>query len=168
MDKQVDGGITLPMDGQCLSCASLKAENASLKAKSLQEQAEIAALDSALTALKGDYERLEEKNAKLTEELAAYPADWLTDSSLKTWFPLTAEEVEKLKAEIQKLRAVHASELGVCEQHCEVVKKLREAMPPATNLRALANVLEECDFKRLPEELRSWASRIEALKGEKG
>lgn len=30
--------------------------------------------------------------------------------------------------EIAQLRAVHEAELGVCEQHCEVVKRLRETL----------------------------------------
>lgn len=35
---------------------------------------------------------------ELEEELARYTAKWWTDSSLETWFPLTAEEMERLKA----------------------------------------------------------------------
>ncbi|MFC3338171.1 hypothetical protein [Paracandidimonas soli] len=41
----------------------------------------------------------------MMEHLAAYPADWREDSSLETWFPLTAEQVRAQAAEIDGLRA---------------------------------------------------------------
>lgn len=34
----------------------------------------------------------------------ALPGNWLTDSSLETWFPLTAEEFERTKTERDRLR----------------------------------------------------------------
>ena len=34
------------------------------------------------------------------EQVAALPADWRTDSSLETWFPRTAEELTRLRAQI--------------------------------------------------------------------
>lgn len=37
-------------------------------------------------------------------QLAAYPADWRGDSSLETWFPLTAEQLKAQTAEIARLR----------------------------------------------------------------
>ena len=36
--------------------------------------------------------------------------------------------LEILKAENARLRAVHEAELGVCEEYCEVVAQLREAL----------------------------------------
>ena len=36
----------------------------------------------------------------LAAKLAILPADWEIDCSLKTWFPLTAEELERLRSEI--------------------------------------------------------------------
>lgn len=38
-------------------------------------------------------------------QLAAYPADWRSDSSLETWFPLTAEQLKAQAAEIARLKA---------------------------------------------------------------
>jgi len=41
------------------------------------------------------------------------------------------EEIDRLTAELKKLegyRKVHESELGVCEQHCEVVQELRDLL----------------------------------------
>lgn len=37
-------------------------------------------------------------------QLAAYPADWREDSSLETWFPLTAEQLKAQTADIARLR----------------------------------------------------------------
>ena len=53
-------------------------------------QAENAALRSELAALKAREDRL--------------PADWFTDSSLETWFPLTAEELHRAKERINDLQ----------------------------------------------------------------
>lgn len=39
--------------------------------------------------------------------------------------------------EIAQLRAVHEAELGVCEQHCEVVKRLRELLREWTDMDPL-------------------------------
>jgi hypothetical protein len=35
----------------------------------------------------------------------ALPADWFEDSSLETWFPLTAEELKRTKEENVKLKS---------------------------------------------------------------
>jgi len=53
--------------------------------------------------------------------------------------------------EIAQLRAVHESELGVCEQHCEVVKRLRELLREWTDMDPLRYDSEYsacpwCDF----------------------
>lgn len=37
-------------------------------------------------------------------QLEAYPADWREDSSLETWFPLTAEQLKAQATEIKRLR----------------------------------------------------------------
>jgi hypothetical protein len=39
------------------------------------------------------------------------PANWKEDSSLETWFPLTAEELARTKAELATLRADHAEQI---------------------------------------------------------
>ena len=39
--------------------------------------------------------------------------------------------------EIEQLRAVHEAELGVCEQHCEVVKRLRGLLREWTDMDPL-------------------------------
>jgi hypothetical protein len=53
--------------------------------------------------------------------------------------------------EIAQLRAVHEAELGVCEQHCEVVKRLRELLREWTDMDPLRYDSEYsacpwCDF----------------------
>lgn len=45
-----------------------------------------------------DYERLDNKLKRL-------PADWETNSSLQTWFPITAMAIEDQQKEIAKLQA---------------------------------------------------------------
>jgi len=47
--------------------------------------------------------------------LEAVPADWTADSSLETWFPITAEEVARLRAENAALRAVVADAASVTQ-----------------------------------------------------
>lgn len=57
-----------------------------------------------------DQLRLELGEAR--HRLAALPADWRKDSSLKTWFPITAMQMESLQAERDALLArVEAAEL---------------------------------------------------------
>ncbi len=46
-----------------------------------------------------------EDREKLNRSPFNSPADWNTDSSLETWFPLTAEEMVNLKAENAALKA---------------------------------------------------------------
>lgn len=48
------------------------------------------------------------------------PADWFEDSSLETWFPLTAEEMKRTKAENLKLRILLTERLEVaCKGTCD-------------------------------------------------
>uniref|UniRef100_UPI00333FA35C hypothetical protein n=1 Tax=Castellaniella defragrans TaxID=75697 RepID=UPI00333FA35C len=56
-------------------------------------------LDAA-NALPGLLDKIDAQEA----QLAAYPADWREDSSLETWFPLTAEQMKAQAAEIARLR----------------------------------------------------------------
>lgn len=44
-----------------------------------------------------------EENQRLKDYIASLPANWDEDSSLETWFPLTAEELKRTKAENQRL-----------------------------------------------------------------
>ena len=55
-----------------------------------------------------------EIGAKILEELGAaeaklalLPADWQQDSSLQTWFPFTAEELDGVKAKVREQAATH-------------------------------------------------------------
>jgi len=43
--------------------------------------------------------------ADAREQLSHYPAVWRVDSSLETWFPLTAEELQQVRRERDLLRA---------------------------------------------------------------
>lgn len=73
------------------------------------QQAEGAEKVSPIAGINGnyvlleDYQKLESRNAELTEQLSHYPAVWREDSSLKTWFPLTAEELERTKDELKTI-----------------------------------------------------------------
>lgn len=40
----------------------------------------------------------------LRAQLASLPADWSKDSSLETWFPLSAEHIARLEAQLAELR----------------------------------------------------------------
>jgi hypothetical protein len=54
--------------------------------------------------MSAELEILRRKVAELEAELATLPAVWREDSSLETWFPLTAEELKRLRAELARLR----------------------------------------------------------------
>lgn len=58
----------------------------------------------AQAVLKGRDEALE-KLAAMEAELSSLPAKWSEDSSLKTWFPITSDELESLREEVAELRA---------------------------------------------------------------
>lgn len=45
---------------------------------------------------------LQEANDKLTR----LPADWFQDSSLKTWFPFTYDELERLRDRVRELEII--------------------------------------------------------------
>lgn len=51
----------------------------------------------------------------LRRKVEALPGDWLEDSSLETWFPLTAQKLEELRAEVERLRAENAELQGSCQ-----------------------------------------------------
>lgn len=56
-------------------------------------------------------ERIMAKFASLQRKLDALPADWSEDSSLATWFPITAKRHAALIAEVAKLRETLADAL---------------------------------------------------------
>jgi len=85
-------------------------------------------LQSQLAQSEEARKRAEDAEAKL----AKLPADWEQDSSLETWFPLTAQELITLRAERDQWRTV-AQELDAA------LTALREmvATHPATQGREL-------------------------------
>lgn len=57
-------------------------------------------VEPILTRLTGDQAT---RIAELEQKLAILPGDWATDSSLETWFPLTAERIAELEADKVRL-----------------------------------------------------------------
>ncbi|WJM80546.1 hypothetical protein [Pectobacterium brasiliense] len=47
---------------------------------------------------------MKERVAELEAQLASLPADWSKDSSLETWFPLSAEHIDRLEAQLAERR----------------------------------------------------------------
>lgn len=68
---------------------------------SLMVSAEKRGVDKA----KEECEELHAKLAAMESELSSLPAKWSEDSSLKTWFPITSDELESLREEVSELRA---------------------------------------------------------------
>jgi hypothetical protein len=70
---------------------------------------ELRVTQDALTAAKARIAAAEERAQKAEAEVAslqrrlnALPADWLEDSSLETWFPMTAAELAELRARLSE------------------------------------------------------------------
>jgi hypothetical protein len=68
------------------------------------------------------------------------------DAFLIASAPGLLAENQKLREENSKLRACHESELGVCEQHCDVVGKLREVVKLQTE------ALKKCQWENGGED----------------
>jgi hypothetical protein len=88
-------------------------------------------------ALKAEAANREQKDeiARLKEKLNRYPADWWQDSSLKTWFPFTAEEMDRLKAELASLRASAGGEKEFMQQNAkDIGALLKDAIYPGQKL----------------------------------
>src|SRR5690606_9397861 len=65
----------------------------------------IAACDpDTIRALLEERDQLAAALAAAQQRIACLPADWREDSSLETWFPITAEEIESLRTENARLR----------------------------------------------------------------
>lgn len=83
----------------------------------------------AEAALGIDFGTLKEHNDKLNEiaHLASIGASWRKDSSLERWFPLTAEELAKLRTEVASLREKNmAWALGVEQSNTDIVDMQRD------------------------------------------
>lgn len=59
----------------------------------------------------------------LREQLEQYPAIWSKDSSLETWFPLTAEELKRKTAIINILRVFYREQVEQAEEIANRVLK---------------------------------------------
>lgn len=68
---------------------------------------------------------------RLTAKLSALPADWFEDSSLETWFPLTAEQMESMKVDVERLTRERAEETERIEFLRAQVQDLVEAFEEA-------------------------------------
>jgi len=55
-------------------------------------------------ALEGCLANAVKKVAELQGKIDSLPADWQKDSSLETWFPLTAEELRRVKDDYARLQ----------------------------------------------------------------
>jgi hypothetical protein len=71
----------------------------------------------------------------------ALPADWFEDSSLETWFPLTAEELTRTKAERDQLR----TQLATAQAELAALRK--NGVESFVKLR-MAYQCEQCDSGR--------------------
>lgn len=50
------------------------------------------------------------------------------------------QEIEQLKAELKRYTALHESELGICEQHCDVVQHLKSIVRQQTDILKMVAV----------------------------
>jgi len=118
---------------------------------------------------------LRESALESRERLHGLPADWHKDSSLETWFPLTAEEEKRkdaeiaaLKAEIQSDRALQIADLQVIAALKAENQRLRESH--ARLAAAMREIVDEepCDPSGRPvgycltHDSRTPCSMIEA------
>jgi hypothetical protein len=69
----------------------------------LDKNGHLEAFDNCLACIRNENVELRDYKSKL-------PADWFEDSSLETWFPLTAEELKRAKQERDELRKLNSRE----------------------------------------------------------
>jgi hypothetical protein len=79
----------------------------------------------------------------------ALPADWFTDSSLETWFPLTAQELAETKSRLSAMRESY-----------ERVSELAENLTAALRAIANANYREWEPELANPADFVKWAQSI--------
>ena len=71
------------------------------------------------------------------------------------------KRIIELRARVKELQSVHDSELGVCEQHCDVVKDLKDYIE---DLKAeIAKLSNSAQFRRCEEQQKEIAMLREAL-----
>jgi hypothetical protein len=67
-----------------------------------------------------------EEIKEMAQKLLSLPADWKEDSSLETWFPLTAEELKRTKEEratlIEKIKSINI--IGQQEEDLSIYDKV--------------------------------------------
>lgn len=68
---------------------------------------------------------------ELEAERDRLPANWFEDSSLETWFPLTADELARTKASNTRLREALKSVLEVADRNTNVFNAARAALKDA-------------------------------------
>jgi chromosome segregation ATPase len=78
--------------------------------------------------------------AVIRSQMARDGTVWILDLAIDL-----LDECERLRQQLERWRAVHDSELGVCEQHCDVVRDLRDACD-ALEARAEAAERERDDL----------------------
>lgn len=52
-----------------------------------------------------ELDRLQRENAEFRDKLSRMPANWMEDSSLETWFPLTANDIKETKTQLLQAQA---------------------------------------------------------------
>jgi len=110
-----------------------------------------------------EWKKVAEARDALQSKLDALPADWQQDSSLKTWFPLTFETLNELRARNQSLtsdfdaergkrltdRNVHDEEADMLRDQRDTARKAADEIAEkvtglALDINALRSVLEKC------------------------
>jgi hypothetical protein len=103
--------------------------------------------------------------------IARLPADWFKDSSLQTWFPITAMQIEDLQAEVARLKplSVPSGKYGIAEvlaylsERCQWLEKERRS---GGDYQYLTLKFEECQY--IAKCIADTAKRINSLSPEPG
>jgi hypothetical protein len=99
--------------------------------------------------------------AALTEYIKSLPADWHADSSLETWFPLTSEELTRLRQENQTLRFPRASKPMLAQAGGAVSERQLSPQDDAMGAWLSAALSDSSVCDEMKRDIHNWMDQFQ-------